>query len=939
MLKLPLPQLTLDRLDNLNRWITEEQLKAPLTIKPEDATIIFTYRNRETELVENCLKSLRNQTKQDINIIVYDLGSEAKYKKPIEVLCKKYNVKYYYYQTNYFNKSLGLCLATEKATTHYIIYSDIDMIFPSNAIEVILKGLQTSSKPYVNAIIRKLTVSPTSLDTQYLEKNSTPPPHPQSNYGALIGTTKECILKTSGMSTDIPTDGHGQELYVRAMSKGFDEIWISNALTLYHQPHSRNTARAYGREERLKIYDATIEWYKSSIADEKKLGSNHISDGHAKWIHDNKLFMPSSDKRKGISYIVGLRNKDLNLVERSFKSLANQTYHNFEIIIIDWGSDLEYTQNLIKTVKKVLNKHNVKIYRYSVTQWSRSQALNTGIFLASKDYILVSDGDLVFEPEYLERLSGFLNGDTIVSFDDRNLKSLDSNDWFKDSEHDIYGLGLFACAKQSIIDVGGLDERYFGWGIEDNDLFIRLIKNGKEIQPGYPYCFNYHLPHEKFKGGRSRNAQIFNSDKSIDRSEWLESRKVQAIYPDYEIININDNKGDPLENLAIMFVSFLRYNCTQECIKNIRRYYPQVKIYVADQLPPNEKKCKYYETNNVNVFFVPFDFGLPMSRNLLLNHIKEKYVFVIDNDEMIIEKSNLELAIQILERKKDISLVGGIDLLDKDKIKARGFNLKIENNTLYKIPINTEEIEILNCAGINYYYCDMTTNLFIARRKIFDKLKWDTAEKIGAEHTSWFLNFKKLGYKAVSCPQLMLEHKHMDTTEYRKYRSRPVDKKKLYKKWGVTGYVKPTPTTVQASSLYEENISSEDNSNEDIFVTPESMVAYLLIDLLKLSNKLNQNVCLLKLTCLDSTKHNSLKDRESIYIGVNNIGQFMKELQKQGYTVKRKIAIKNGIKIHISTMPNQTKKWKIYEQYCRVPLPLVKYLRDNYGNNWKKDEL
>lgn len=53
--------------------------------------------------------------------------------------------------------------------------------------------------------------------------------------------------------------------------------------------------------------------------------------------------------------------------------------------------------------------------------------------------------------------------------------------------------GLVLAEPQALADVGGFDERFTHWGLEDNDLFRRLCRSGvRPLLANFPV---YHLPH------------------------------------------------------------------------------------------------------------------------------------------------------------------------------------------------------------------------------------------------------------------------------------------------------------------------------------------------------------------------------------------------------------------------------------------------------------
>lgn len=85
-------------------------------------------------------------------------------------------------------------------------------------------------------------------------------------------------------------------------------------------------------------------------------------------------------------------------VEKCLTSLLNQTYSNYEILVIDDGS-IDYTASLLKKYK-----NNKKITIISQKNQGLSIARNVGIKKSSGDYLLFVDIDDTVAPTFLETI-------------------------------------------------------------------------------------------------------------------------------------------------------------------------------------------------------------------------------------------------------------------------------------------------------------------------------------------------------------------------------------------------------------------------------------------------------------------------------------------------------------------------------------------------------
>lgn len=109
------------------------------------------------------------------------------------------------------------------------------------------------------------------------------------------------------------------------------------------------------------------------------------------------------------SIIIPVYNSNIYFLERCLKSVEDQSYKNFECIIINDGTYEPETLNFInelrkKSFYKIIDQPNIGL----------GQARNTGIKNAKNDYILFLDADDWYEINALEIIDSNLKVDTEV---------------------------------------------------------------------------------------------------------------------------------------------------------------------------------------------------------------------------------------------------------------------------------------------------------------------------------------------------------------------------------------------------------------------------------------------------------------------------------------------------------------------------------------------
>lgn len=212
-----------------------------------------------------------------------------------------------------------------------------------------------------------------------------------------------------------------------------------------------------------------------------------------------------------------------------------QTYRNFEMVIADDGSREETRERVAALAKEVF--YPVIHVWHEDNGFQKSQILNKAILACTTEYIMMSDGDCIPRPDFVEQhmkfreegfflsggyhklpmdLSLLINKQDIYSgrcFDLNWLRKHGMRASFKNNKVDAYGLksGLLNLLtpttpswnghnasgwKEDIMAINGFDER-MQYGGQDRELGERLVNYGiKPKQIRYStVCL--HLDHKR----------------------------------------------------------------------------------------------------------------------------------------------------------------------------------------------------------------------------------------------------------------------------------------------------------------------------------------------------------------------------------------------------------------------------------------------------------
>jgi len=177
--------------------------------------------------------------------------------------------------------------------------------------------------------------------------------------------------------------------------------------------------------------------------------------------------------------------------------------------------------------------------------YSKSIRLNHGLKWLKQnkkvDIVSFIDSDCVIDTkDYPKVLEQFTNFDKSKYYCN-NLTKLDKKEYFNlenltlepfytfVNSGIINGLGgMWICDFDTLYEIGGFDERYTGWGLEDEDVGKRLYLKGLEFEQ---LDFKvYHLPHQieqskKDTALRDIQKKIFVEDNTIVRPTLLNNYK------------------------------------------------------------------------------------------------------------------------------------------------------------------------------------------------------------------------------------------------------------------------------------------------------------------------------------------------------------------------------------------------------------------------------
>lgn len=223
-----------------------------------------------------------------------------------------------------------------------------------------------------------------------------------------------------------------------------------------------------------------------------------------------------------------------------------------------------------------------------------------------------------------------------------------------------------------------------------------------------------------------------------------------------------------LNKVSIGIRTFLRDPQLFEVISAIKDTMPETEICIADDGDKSEEKSKLYlelVKQGHQVLELPFDSGLGAKSNALVESFSHPY-FLLGTDDFDFRPKEVREGIE--------KLVEVLDHTDVDVASGRVNNIPYEFDLEEKDGV-VKEIPVMIDSLTWFTQVDLTVNYFLAKRRVFEKVRWDAPiPRIGgAEHFALYHDIKEAGFKVALVNGVNINTlKMVDTIRYRQFRNR-----------------------------------------------------------------------------------------------------------------------------------------------------------------------
>lgn len=201
------------------------------------------------------------------------------------------------------------------------------------------------------------------------------------------------------------------------------------------------------------------------------------------------------------------------LIDEAVDSVLNQTYQDFEIIIVNDGSTDDYTNN-----KLVEYRRGVNISVITTTNQGLASARNNGISAAAGKYILPLDADDKIGRNYLEDAVKILESNSKIGivYCDAEFFDQKRGRWVlpRYTARKLLMENMIFCAamfrKETWTQIGGYNPN-MKFGLEDWDFWLSITGAGYHVCKIPKILFFYRIKSDSMMTGlASNNAKLFS---------------------------------------------------------------------------------------------------------------------------------------------------------------------------------------------------------------------------------------------------------------------------------------------------------------------------------------------------------------------------------------------------------------------------------------------
>lgn len=188
-----------------------------------------------------------------------------------------------------------------------------------------------------------------------------------------------------------------------------------------------------------------------------------------------------------LTIVIPNRSRNLKTVERSVSSIVPQLNAQTKLVLVDYGSPVDYQKELAILIQSFSNVELI-LCPTQGQLWNKSRCINMVLKNCETSHFMVCDMDMIWNPEFLKKEGTAFSLEESVYFSVGIMtqeesvleKTFEAYEIKFQTNEEATGITVFPT--EHLKSINGFDEFYHGWGSEDTDVHVRLRNAGYEVR-------------------------------------------------------------------------------------------------------------------------------------------------------------------------------------------------------------------------------------------------------------------------------------------------------------------------------------------------------------------------------------------------------------------------------------------------------------------------
>lgn len=223
------------------------------------------------------------------------------------------------------------------------------------------------------------------------------------------------------------------------------------------------------------------------------------------------------------------------------------------------------------------------------------------------------------------------------------------------------------------------------------------------------------------------------------------------------------------ENVTIMFKSFERQKQARALVKSIWKYYPGVRIVIADDSSKPLEIPGRAGDDKITIIQMPFNSGLSKGLNIAFAEIDTPFLVRLDDDVLFTRRTDLAGELRFLIAHPEVDLVG-MPWIDA----CKAISTKRDIKAYSRIDMREAPFPLKIAHGTkiddNHIVLGKTSNAFLARTESIRKVGWDNNIRM-IDHHDFFFRAAGVLVSSLSLKSVLYHNHNFFSPKYNRYRS------------------------------------------------------------------------------------------------------------------------------------------------------------------------